>query len=125
MIYSFLADVVVVLHFLFVLFALLGGLTLLWRRWMIFVHLPVVAWASLIELIGWTCPLTPLEQSLRAASGSGTYQVGFIEHYLIPILYPPGLTPTVEIVLGLVVLVINVIVYAGVIRRLRRRGNSE
>lgn len=119
MIHRLLADAVMILHLLFVLFALLGGVTLLWRRWMVFVHLPVVAWASLIELVGWTCPLTPLEQSLRAASGSGAYNVGFVEHYLIPIIYPPGLTPAVEIVLGVVVLVVNAIIYTGVVWRLR------
>lgn len=124
MIYNILADTVMILHFLFVLFALFGGLTLLWRRWMVFIHLPVVAWASLIELIGWTCPLTPLEQSLRASSGSGAYNTGFVEHYLIPILYPPGLTPTVEIVLGVLVLATNAMVYAGVIWRLRRKQKS-
>ena len=90
MLYSLTADLVVILHFGFILFALFGGfLVLKWRR-LVWVHLPAVIWGSLVELVGWYCPLTPLEQSLRRLAGEGGYNGGFIEYYLVPLIYPVG-----------------------------------
>ena len=111
------ADVVVVLHLGFVLFVVFGGFVAL--RWpkVAWVHLPVAIYGALIELVGWICPLTPLENQLRRAAGESGYEGGFVEHYLLPILYPGNLTPTVQIVLGLLVIVINVAVYTAVHRR--------
>ena len=118
------ADLVVLVHALFIAFVVLGGLLVLrWprARW---VHLPVAAYGAAIELIGWTCPLTPLENALRRAAGGAGYREGFIEHYLIPLIYPAGLTPRVQLVLGLLVLAINVFVYGIVaLRRKRKAGD--
>jgi hypothetical protein len=113
-----LADLVVALHAAFVAFVVAGGLLVLRRRWIAAVHLPAVAWAALIEFAGWICPLTPLENALRARAGEAGYAGGFVEHYLLPLLYPSGLTPRIQVALGLAVLAVNVIVYAVVVRRL-------
>jgi hypothetical protein len=115
--YRILADMVVGLHALFVAFVLAGGLLAL--RWpkIAAVHLPAAVWGSVIEFGGWVCPLTPLEKSLRASAGEAGYEGGFIEHYLLPVLYPPGLTRGVQILLGSVVLVVNLTVYGFLIRR--------
>lgn len=119
MIYRILADLVVGLHVLFVGFVVLGGLLALrWPR-MAFLHLPAAVWGALIEFQGWICPLTPLEKSLRASAGQAGYQGGFIEHYLLPVLYPAGLTRGVQLTLGAVVIVVNLAVYAFVLRRFR------
>jgi len=91
---------------------LFGGVLVLHRRiWAAF-HLPAVAWAAFAELSGTICPLTPLENYLRRSAGAAGYDGGFIEHYLIPLIYPAGLTPRVQVVLGFVVLAVNVPVYA-------------
>ena len=111
MIYQILADFVVVTHFAFILFVLFGGLLVL--RWSktIWLHLPAMAWGLGIEFLGWYCPLTPLENSLREASGEAGYGGGFIEHYLLPIIYPAGLTREIQLVLGSIVVLINIVVY--------------
>jgi hypothetical protein len=118
--YEFLAGVVVVIHLLFVLFVVLGGLLVL--RWpkAAYVHLPAAAWGAAIEFAGFICPLTPLENSLRRQAGASTYTAGFIEHYLLPVLYPAGLTRTTQLVLGVMVIGINVAIYAWVGRTSRR-----
>jgi hypothetical protein len=104
-------------HFAFVLFVVLGGvLALRWRR-VIWVHLPCAVWGALIELTGSLCPLTPLENSLRRAAGGAGYSGGFIERYLIPTLYPEGLTRPVQIALGVAVIVFNVTLYSWIVRR--------
>jgi hypothetical protein len=112
-----LADVVVGVHALFVAFVVAGGLLALRWPWVAAVHLPAAVWGALIELQGWVCPLTPLEKSLRAAAGEAGYQGGFIEHYLLPVLYPAGLTRSVQVVLGSLVVVINLVIYGLVVRR--------
>lgn len=117
--YRILADVVVGIHALFVAFVMLGGLLALRRPWVAALHLPAAVWGALIELRGWICPLTPLEKSLRAAAGEAGYQGGFIEHYLLPVLYPAGLTRNVQLVLGATVIVVNVAIYAVVLQRAR------
>jgi hypothetical protein len=115
-----LADVVVGLHFGFVLFVLLGGLLVLrWPR-VAWFHLPAAVWGALIEFAGWVCPLTPLENRLRRASGTAEYGGGFVEHYLLPVLYPVGLTRGVQYILGATVVVVNLAVYWWVFRRVRR-----
>ncbi len=126
MVYRVLADAVVVVHALFVVFVVLGGLAVLrWPR-LAWAHLPAAAWGALIEFAGWICPLTPLEKRLRALAGEAAYEGGFIEHYLLPILYPPGLTRGTQVVLGLVVLAINLAVYGLLLYRwsARRRGTG-
>lgn len=114
MLNSLLADAVMLIHFLFIAFAALGGLLVLRHRRWIFWHLPVLCWASLVMLLGWVCPLTPLEFELRA---QGHVEEGFIAHYLWPLIYPQPLTRTGQVGLGLLLLLFNLLVYATIIRR--------
>ena len=122
MIYKLLADVVFLAHLAFVLFVVLGWIAVWWVPKLAWLHLPAVAWGALIEFAGWICPLTPWEQSLRQLAGDRGYRGGFIEHYLLPLLYPQGLTRNVQVVLGVAVLMVNVVAYALIVRRHRRRG---
>lgn len=120
------ADLVVLLHFGFIMFVLAGGLLVLRHPRLAWLHLPAVAWGAGIELSGGICPLTPLENALRRAAGEAGYAGGFIEHYLLPLIYPAGLTREVQIALGLFVLLANVLVYGiAALRRGRRRGRGE
>lgn len=121
MIYRALADLVLVVHLLFVLFVVLGGLLVL--RWpaVAWLHIPAAVWGVLIEYTGWICPLTPLENSFRARGGEAGYTGGFIEHYIQPLLYPAGLTRSTQVVLGSLALGLNLTAYAIVILRMRRR----
>jgi hypothetical protein len=115
-----LADSVVLLHLATVGFIVLGGLlTWRWPR-MALVHLPFAAWGVAIELGRWTCPLTPLENRLRRLAGDGGYEGGFVERYLLPILYPAGLDENVGLALAALVLAANVAIYAPLVIRLRR-----
>lgn len=118
---SVAADAVLVLHALFILFVVAGGLLAL--RWpaAAAVHLPCAVWGAAIEFTGGVCPLTPLEQELRTAAGEAGYSGGFIEHYLLPLIYPPGLTPAVQVALGVLVVVVNIAVYGFVLLRRSRR----
>ncbi len=117
MIYRWLADAVVVLHLGFVVFVMLGGFLL--RRWpkLIYAHVPAAVWGVLIEFAGWTCPLTPLENSFRARGGQAGYSGGFIDHYIIPILYPAGLSRNIQWLLGVLALGVNVLAYILFMRR--------
>ncbi|MBP0635958.1 DUF2784 domain-containing protein [Cupriavidus sp. AcVe19-6a] len=118
---AWLADLVVIVHGLFIVFVVAGGLLVLrWPR-LAWVHLPAAAWGVMIEWSGWICPLTPLENALRRAAGEAGYSEGFVERYLLPLIYPAGLTPAVQLWLGLIVLVVNVTVYAAVYARWWRR----
>jgi len=118
--YRLLANAVVVVHALFIVFIVFGGF-LAWRwRWVAVLHVPCAVWGVLIEYNGWICPLTPLENSLRMRAGQQGYSGGFVEHYLLPAIYPAGLTPRIQVVLGTAVLVVNVITYAVLVRRLMR-----
>lgn len=120
MTYRLLADLVVLIHFGFILFVVLGGLLVV--RWpkLIWAHLPAALWGAIVELTGWICPLTPLESRLRILGGGREIADSFIAHYLLPVIYPQGLTRTVQILLGLSVVLINAAVYAFIYRRHRR-----
>lgn len=109
--YRALADAVVLLHLAFVVFAVAGGLLALRWRWLPLVHLPALGWAAFVEFSGRICPLTPLENQLRAASGAAGYSGGFIEHYLLPVLYPAALTRELQWTLGAGLVLINLAVY--------------
>lgn len=119
--YAVAADILVVLHLLFILFVALGGLLVL--RWplLAWAHIPAAIWGVLIELAGWICPLTPLENSLRQSAGEAGYSGGFVEHYILPLVYPPGLTRDIQIGLGIAVLAINGLAYTVLVVRHRRR----
>jgi hypothetical protein len=117
--YGLLADLVLLAHAGFVVFVVLGGLPVLrWPR-LAWLHLPAVAWGAGIEFAGAICPLTPLEIHLRSLAGQQGYAGGFVDHYVFALLYPEGLTRNVQLALGLLVLVINALVYAIVWRRHR------
>ena len=118
--YRLLANAVALFHALFIVFIVFGGF-LAWRwRWIAAIHIPCAVWGVLIEFRGWICPLTPLENTLRAKAGQQGYGGGFIEHYLLPAIYPSGLTPRIQGVLGTVVLVINLFAYGVLVRRMLR-----
>jgi hypothetical protein len=116
-IYRILADVVLVIHLGFIIFAVAGAFAVRRWRFLVWVHLPCALWAIAIEWGGWICPLTPLEIFLRHAAGQAGYTGGFIQHYLLPIIYPHDLTRELQMGLGLGVLVINLAAYALVVRK--------
>jgi Protein of Unknown function (DUF2784) len=119
MIWSFLADSLVVLHFAFTAFVVLGGfLTWRWPR-LLFLHLPALAWGCWVEVSHSICPLTPLENHFRHSAGEAGYNGGFLAHYLVRVLYPPGLTWHIQWMLAAVLILINLIAYYGLIRRIR------
>ena len=110
--YLLLADLIVILHLGFIVFAALGALLAFkWPR-VIWLHLPAVIWAAITEFMGLICPLTPLENWLRQQAGADPYQTSFISHYLLPLIYPPGLTPTIQWLLGGILVMLNVLIYA-------------
>ena len=122
MLHHVLADLVLVAHLGFIVFAVAGGLLALRWRWAPVVHLPAVAWGVFIEVSGGICPLTPLENALRRASGDAGYSGGFIEHYLVPLIYPDALTPATQLVLAGLLVLANVLAYGTVLwRRSRAR----
>lgn len=110
------ADLLVVIHFSFILFVIVGGLLALKYRNLLWLHIPALTWGILVELAGWVCPLTVYETQLRAVHG-GSYTKGFIEHYLLPIIYPHALTREIQIGLGLLLLLFNCWVYVRIIRQ--------
>jgi len=112
MAYRIAADLLVLFHFAFILFVVLGGVLVFYRRMFAWLHLPAVLWGVLIEFSGWVCPLTPWEQSLRIKAGQAGYSGGFVEHYLVSLIYPEALTPEIQFVLGVLVLMLNVGIYA-------------
>jgi hypothetical protein len=119
-----MANFIVVLHFTFVVFVVLGGLLALrWPR-IIWLHVPAVIWGALVEFTGWICPLTPLENRLRQAAGETGYQRDFIAHYILPALYPNGLTRTDQLMLGGLALALNLAIYAFVFTRHRRSARK-
>ena len=122
--YTLLADLMLVLHATFILFVVFGGVLVFWRTGLAWLHVPCALWGVFIEFLGWTCPLTYLENDLRAAAGTGGYADGYIDHYLMPLVYPSDLTADMQILLGLAVLFINAIVYALVWRKTRTERNS-
>jgi len=112
-----LADLVLVIHFLFLGFVLLGGLLVFWRPFIAWFHLPCVFWGVVIELKGFICPLTPLENVLRKLGGQAPYTTSFIERYVLPIVYPAHLTRDLQILFAVGVLVINAAIYGWLLMR--------
>jgi len=121
MLYRLTADTVLLVHFGFIAFALLGGL-LVWRwKWLAVVHLPAAAWGMFVELSGRICPLTHLENALRVRAGQAGYSESFVEHYLLGVIYPAGLSRDIQMSLAIVVLLVNAGIYALVLRSWRAR----
>ena len=122
MAYRLLANAVVLLHTAFVAFVVLGGF-LAWRWSRIaWLHVPCALWGAVIEYQGWICPLTPLENDLRRRAGLAGYAGGFVEHYVLPVLYPAGLTRPAQALLGTLVVIVNLIAYGVLLRRALRGG---
>lgn len=111
MVHSLLADVVVLLHFAFVAFVVFGGLLSIWWPRAPWLHLPAVGWGVFLELTGRICPLTPLENWLRRSAGSSGYEGGFVEHYVLPVIYPPALTRETQFLLAGLAVSINIGLY--------------
>lgn len=118
------ADFLVILHLGFIVFVLIGGLFVLRWRWVLYLHVPAAVWGTLIEFQGWRCPLTPLEQYFRQLNGL-TYQGEFVNHYILPLVYPAGLTRQMQIFFGISVVVINGVIYGCLIaRHMRSKGEK-
>ncbi len=115
-----LADIVVIFHLLFIIFVIFGGLLILRWKKIIWVHVPIVLYGFFIEIVRWICPLTPLENWLRFKGGEQGYTESFVEHYILPIIYPDEMTRGIQIGLGVLVLVVNLVIYGFVIRKIRR-----
>lgn len=121
MLYKFLADLVLILHFIFIIFVVIGGLLALLNVKWVWLHIPAAIWGGLIEFTGWICPLTHVENWLRLEEGAGMYHQSFISHYLLPIIYPNELTRNVQIALGIGVVSINLLMYAVVFFKIKTR----
>ena len=109
--YALLADLVLIVHLLFVVFVLCGGLLVLKWQWIVRLHLPAAAWGAVVEFSGWICPLTPLENWLRVQGGEAGYEDDFTTRYLLPVLYPVDLTRDIQLLLGTVVVAVNASLY--------------
>ncbi|WCE31881.1 DUF2784 domain-containing protein [Vibrio sp. SCSIO 43137] len=125
MAYRLLADLVVVLHLLFILFSLLGGMLVLWRVYMLAIHIPAAIWVALVSFNGWICPLTPLENHFRQAAGVEGYPGGFVEHYVIPVIYPAELSFNMQLMLGFAAIGINISVYMAVYLGYKRKQKRK
>ena len=124
MFYELVADGIVMLHMLFILFVVSGGfLALRWLK-MVYLHIPAVVWGVYIEFSGAICPLTPLENWFRLKSGQIAYEGDFIERYIIPIIYPANLTRELQVTLGVCALLINLLAY-GLLISQRRKGGRK
>ena len=121
MFYRLMADIVVVTHFAFIIFVLLGGIPVIWWPKVAWLHIPAVVWGALIEFGGWICPLTPMENRLRLKGGEAGYPGGFVEEYILPVIYPEGLTREIQIVSGIFVIIVNFAIYWKVFHKHRIR----
>ncbi|MGA7180931.1 MAG: DUF2784 domain-containing protein [Thiobacillaceae bacterium] len=117
MIYRLVSEVLLLVHLAFIFFVMAGGVLVALRPRIVWLHVPAVIWGALIEFRGWICPLTPLENTFRKLAGEKGYAGGFIEHYLLPLIYPESLTTKTQYLLGGLVLVTNALVYFWLWRR--------
>ena len=125
MIYSFLADLLVVFHLVFILYVIAGALLIFKWTKTLWLHLPSCFWGMTVEFTGWICPLTPWEIQLRRLAGEEGYSESFIEHYLIPIIYPSGLNWEIQMLLGSIVLIVNLSLYTLILIKRRKRKTPE
>jgi len=115
--YKFIADALVMAHFLFIVFVVAGGALVIYRPRAAWLHLPAALWGAVVEFAGWICPLTPLENHFRVLAGGDTYSGDFVAQYFLPLIYPENLTRETQIVLGLLVVVINIIFYVLAVKK--------
>ena len=118
--YKIAADLILIIHFTFVLFVVFGALLIFVSIKIIFIHIPAVIWGSYIELTNSICPLTYLENWFLHKANLTTYSEGFIQNYLVPIVYPMNLTKDLQIYLGIALIVLNIIVYVLIINKLKK-----
>jgi hypothetical protein len=125
MVYCLLADVVFIIHLCFIVFVVIGAFFVLKWRWVAFIHIPAVIWGLAIEFLNAPCPLTPWEQQLLLRAGEEAYRGGFVDHYIVPLIYPDA-NPRFFLEAGIFLLVLNCVVYAWIIMRMRakKRGNE-
>jgi len=115
MLFRLLADIVVIIHGLFIIYALLGSLWYFYRRYLIWLHIPAAIWIGIVEINHWICPLTPLENYLRFRGNEAGYKGGFVEHYILPVIYPVDLTPEFQVILGGLAFSLNALLYTIII----------
>lgn len=120
--YSLLADLLLLTHFAFIIFVLLGGLLMLKWPQVAWLHIPAALWGVLTELLSLPCPLTPMEKYFQRLAGDAPYEGDFIAHYLLPVIYPAALTPNIQILLGIIVIVVNIVIYTYVLTHMNQRG---
>ncbi len=123
--YQLLADVLVLAHFLFIIFVVICGILVIRWPWLALVHLPAAVWGAAVELYGWVCPLTPLENYLRRLGGGMAYRGDFIEYYLVGLIYPENLTVTMQRIFGLLVIAVNIVFYILVLRKQRMSKSKK
>ena len=124
MLFQVLADIIVLIHFAFIILVAFGGLLVFRWRWIFWFHLPAVIWGMLIELAGWICPLTPLENLFRRKGGAAGYESSFVDHYILPLVYPDHLNRRMQIGLGLLVFIINLSIYGTVLIKTSARRSQ-
>ena len=125
MFYRYEADAILLLHLTFIAFAVSGALLAVWWRNVLFFHLPAAAWGVFVELTGRICPLTTLENALRIKAGTAGYSESFLEHYLLPIIYPDGLTREIQYILGALVVIVNAAIYLWLFYRFRQENRRD
>ena len=125
MTYRIAADLVLATHLIFIVFVVLGGLLALRYRWVIMIHIPAAVWGAFVEISGRICPLTTWENQLRQSAGDSGYADSFVEHYLLPVIYPAGLTHSTQIWIAGLVIVVNVVIYGWLVYRLKRSRTAE
>ena len=109
--YEFLASLTLIIHFLFILFVIFGGLLFFFRKWMVLLHIPALFYGVYVELTQLICPLTYLENFLLLKANVTTYSTGFIQNYLMPIIYPISLNKDLQINLAISLIILNLIIY--------------
>lgn len=122
--YRLAADTMMIAHLLYIIFVVVGGLIAFRARWILWLHVPAVAWAIYVQFVGRLCPLTTWEVGLRQRAGEAGFEGGFIEHYLVPLIYPANMPAALPLLLGTAVIVINATLYGWLIVQTRRRRQT-
>ena len=125
MFFRLAADLILASHLIFIIFVILGGLLAIRYRWLIFVHVPAAIWGAFVEISGRICPLTTWENQLRQSAGDSGYTDSFVEHYLLPVIYPAGLTRSTQIWIAGAVILVNVVIYGWLVYRLKQSRTME
>ena len=125
MLYRIAADMVLMTHFAFILLVVAGALAVFRYPWFVWIHVPAASWGAFVELTGRICPLTTLENFLRIHAGQEGYANSFVEQYILPVIYPVGLTRQVQLLLAGLVVAVNAIIYATILLRKRAAPQNQ